>query len=201
MRSLKVISAGLVLAGVVSAWGGGSPPTTSGTATSHSAASTGSPESRGLILGPDGLGIVRVGAGQSTAMTAMTKYLGRPSRTTTGGCLYRTEVEWNDLSLEFYSGHLSGYRYLRGGLPTDGTSINPSGPTTPLLVTATRVMLGITLSIVRTHYPAGDFSYEEGGAIVVPGVSAGDRMALLFFEDLPTSALVEIKGGQTCGDY
>jgi hypothetical protein len=131
----------------------------------------------------------------------MTLYLGRPNQTTTGGCLRRIEVEWNDLSLEFYSGRLSGYRYLRGGLPVDGTTIIPSGPTSPLLTTATGVALGTALGEVRKLYPATDFSYEHGGSIVVPGLSAGDQMALLFFGDLPTTPLVEVKGGQTCGDY
>jgi hypothetical protein len=176
-------------------------PTTSGPTTGNPAVSTGRLGRHGLTLGPDGLGVVQVEEGQPATVKAMTLYLGRPNQITTGGCLRRIEVEWNDLSLEFYSGRLSGYRYLRGGLPVDGTTIIPSGPTSPLLTTATGVALGTALGEVRKLYPATDFSYEHGGSIVVPGLSAGDQMALLFFGDLPTTPLVEVKGGQTCGDY
>lgn len=68
----------------------------------------------GAALRPEGLGIVTVGDSQENVMTAMRKPLGAPTATGGGGCLNRTEVRWDDLSLEFYSGTLDGYRYLNG---------------------------------------------------------------------------------------
>jgi hypothetical protein len=58
----------------------------------------------------------------------------------------------------------------------------------------------MTLARGRALYPATDFAHEEGGSIVVPDVATGDRMLLLFGEDLPSTPHIEIKGGQPRGD-
>jgi hypothetical protein len=58
----------------------------------------------------------------------------------------------------------------------------------------------MTLTKWRALYPATDLTHEEGGSIVVPGVATGDRMLLLFVEDLPSTSHIEIKRGQPCGD-
>lgn len=80
-----------------------------------------------VILGADGLGVVKVGAAQADAVATVRRYLGPPAATTTHAvCPGRTDVEWNDLSLEFTHGDLAGYRYFRGGSPTCGGS-NPPG--------------------------------------------------------------------------
>jgi hypothetical protein len=161
----------------------------------------GSAPSAGPILGTDGLGVVAVGDTQSAAVSTVTGYLGSPTATTPGDCRGTTEVQWNDLSVEFTSGRLSGYRYLRGGLAAVGTVQRPPGPGTPLLKTATGATLGMTLTQVRSLYPADDFSEEQGGAIVVRETTTGDRLFLGFFEDSPSTLLTEIKGGGPCGDF
>jgi hypothetical protein len=154
------------------------------------------------VLGPDDLGVVRAREEQAAAVAAMTQVLGPPTSTTPGTCPGTTEVQWNDLSLEFASGSFAGYRYLRGGLAAVGATSSPSpGPGTPLLKTSTGATLGMTLAQVRTLYPADAFSAEQGGRIAVAGTRAEDRLFLGFFDQAPTTPLTEIKGGNPCGDF
>ena len=155
----------------------------------------------GPVLGSDGLGIVGMGTTQTVAVADMAPYLGSPTTTTSGVCKNTTEVQWGDLSLEFTTGRLTGYRYLRGGLAAVGTSPRPTGSGDPSLMTATGATLGMTLSQVRSLYPPGDFSQEQGGAIVVPGTTTGDRLFLGFFASHPSTPLTEVKGGSPCGDF
>ncbi len=186
-----------VLAGVLGGCGGSasSSPTTSPTTTSSA------PSSTGVVLGADGLGIVQTGDAQAQAVRTVSHYLGRPTTTTAPGpCDGRTEVEWNDLSLEFSHGVFDGYRYLEGGLADAGTLHPPMGPGTPVLKTATGATLGMTLEDVRPFYAAGHFSYEQNGSIVVAGTKEGERLFLGFFSTTPSTPLREIKGGSTCGD-
>jgi len=89
----------------------------------------------GVTLGPDGLAIVTVGESQASVMTTVTKALGTPTATGGGGCLDRTEVHWGDLSLEFHSGTLDGYRYLNGSQPLMGLKAPVPTANTPLLRT------------------------------------------------------------------
>jgi hypothetical protein len=115
----------------------------------------------GPVLGPDDLGVVRAREEQAAAVAAMTQVLGPPTSTTPGTCHGTTEVQWNDLSLEFASGSFAGYRYLRGGLAAVGSTSPPSpGPGTPLLKTAAGATLGMTLAQARTLYPPDAFSAE-----------------------------------------
>jgi hypothetical protein len=154
-----------------------------------------------VVLGPDGLGVVQVGDSQSSAVSTMTRYLGAPTSTTPGDCSARTEVQWQDLSLEFSKGTLAGYRYLKGGLAAVGTEHRPTGSGTPLLTTSTGATLGMSQAQVRPLYPASAFSEEQGGAIVVNRTTNGDRLFLGFFENSPSTPLTEIKGGSPCGDF
>jgi hypothetical protein len=156
---------------------------------------------KNIVLGADGLGVVDVGSPQANAVAAMGGYLGPPAKTTAGNCPGTTEVEWGDLSLEFTSGQLSGYRYLRGGLAAVGTETHPVGPGDPLLKTSTGATLGMPLRDVQPLYPAADFSGLQGGSIVVPGTTGSDRLVLEFFASAPSTPLTEIKGGTTCGDF
>ena len=156
--------------------------------------------SDGLVLSPDGLGVVKTGDSESSVVSTMSQYLGSPTSTTSGDCSGTTEVQWKDLSLEFSNGVLDGYRYLRGGLATEGTEHPTTGAGSPLLKTATGATLGMTLGDIRLLYPATDFSEAQGGAIVVRSIN-GDRLFLGFFSNAPSTALVEVKGGQTCGDF
>ncbi len=149
----------------------------------------------GIMLGPDGLGVVEVGEHQSDAVTAMTRQLGAPTASTPAVCPGRTEVEWHDLSLEFSKGVLAGYRYVVGH--SSGTS----GPGNPLIKTAAGATLGMTLGQVRPLYSTTAFSFEQGGSIVVPGMTVGDRLFLLFGDNLSSTPLTEIKGGAPCGDF
>ncbi len=156
---------------------------------------------KNIVLGADGLSVVGVGSPQANAVAAMGGYLGPPTKTTAGNCPGTTEVEWGDLSLEFTSGQLSGYRYLRGGLAAVGTETHPVGPGDPLLKTSTGATLGMPLRDVQPLYPAADFSGLQGGSIVVPGTTGSDRLVLEFFASAPSTPLTEIKGGTTCGDF
>jgi hypothetical protein len=156
----------------------------------------------GPVLGPDDLGVVRAREEQAAAVAGMTQVLGPPTSTTPGTCPGTTEVQWNDLSLEFASGSFAGYRYLKGGLAAVGSTSPPSpGPGTPLLKTAAGATLGTTLAQVRPLYPSDAFSAEQGGRIAVAGARAGDRLFLGFFDQAPTTPLTEIKGGSPCGDF
>ncbi len=155
-----------------------------------------------VILGPDGLGVVGIGAAQGAAVLTMTHYLGSPTTTSFGVCKDTAEVQWSDLSLEFTSGKLTGYRYLPGGLPAIGKSKRPNRTFgQPHLTASTGATLGMTLRQVRGFYPPNDFSYEQGGAITVQGTTTGDRLFLGFFGSDPSTALAEIKGGSPCGDF
>jgi len=102
--------------------------------------------------------------------------------------------------VEFSADALVGYRYDDGGFSALGTTHRSSGPPRPLLTTATGATLGMTLARVGTLYPRSAFTEEQGGAIVEPGTTAGDRLFLGFFESAPSTPLTEIKGGAPCGD-
>ena len=95
---------------------------------------------------------------------------------------------------------LDGYRYLEGGLSDSGMFHPPTGPGTPVLKTATGATLGMTLAEVRPLYPAGDFSEEQNGSILLAGTKAGERLFLGFFSSTRSTPLIEIEGGNTCGN-
>lgn len=156
---------------------------------------------KGMTLGPDGLGIVTEGEGQASVISTMTQALGSATATGGGGCLDRTEVHWGDLSLEFYSGTLAGYRYLNGSQTLFGSKAAIPAPNTPLLQTDAGVTLGMTLGQVQPLYPPSDFTMEHGGSIVMTGSQAGDRLLLEFNASTPSTPLWEIKGGAPCGDF
>ena len=204
--SPAVIVAALALVAVLGASCSSSPPThaASSSTTSSRPPKTVTPVTLGpknVVLGPDGLGVVAIGSPQVNSVAAMGGYLGPPTKTTAGNCHGTTEVEWDDLSLEFTAGRLTGYRYLRGGLAAVGTGSHRSGPGHPLLKTSAGATLGMPLHTVRPLYPAGDFSGVGGGSIVVPGTTGSDRLVLEFFANDPSTPLTEIKGGTPCGDF
>jgi hypothetical protein len=210
MRQLSTGSLGLVAAFVLLAVLAAScSSTTPPHATSSSTTSSRPPRNvtpvtlgpKNVVLGADGLGVVGIGSPQANAVAAMGGYLGPPTKTTAGNCQGTIEVEWHDLSLEFTSGQLTGYRYLRGGLPAAGTDARPSGPGEPLLKTGAGATLGMPLHAVQPLYPAADFSGLQGGSIVVPGTTGSDRLVLEFFASDPSTPLTEIKGGAPCGDF
>jgi hypothetical protein len=159
-----------------------------------------SPLSRAPVLGADAIGTVPMGTPETQAVAAIEVSLGRYSSTSPGVCPGRTEVEWGDLSLEFSSGRLDGYRYTTVGFAALGTATRPSGAPRPRLKTATGATLGMTLAQVRALYPPGAFTEEQGGAVVVPGATTGDRLFLGFFDNTPSTPLTEVKGGGPCGD-
>lgn len=191
-RRLGTSALAVILGGGLAGCGGsGSHSTT----TSSTALST-----PGVVLGADGLGVVHTGDAQASAAQTMVHHIGPITTETPGPCPGTTEIEWSDLSLEFSRGVLDGYRYLEGGLSSAGELHPPTGPGSPVLTTATGATLGMTLAEVRPLYPAGDFTMEQGGSIVVPGSKAGDRLFLGFFSSASSTPLTEIKGGSTCGN-
>jgi hypothetical protein len=112
----------------------------------------------------------------------------------------RTEVHWGDLSLEFHSGKLDGYRYLNGSQTLMGLKAPTPPPNTPLLRTRAGATIGMTLAQVRALYPPSDFSLAHDGSISVSGGS-GTWLLLSFFGTAPSTPLWEIKGGAPCGDF
>ena len=152
----------------------------------------------GITLGADGLGIVSVGESQASTLTTMTGALGPPTAPLSGygACPGRTEVQWDDLSLEFSAQTFVGYRYSLGGF----TRSYPVRPVTPLLRTMTGATLGMTLAQVQSLYPPDDFSEQHGGSIVVQS-GPPDLFILIFYESIPSTPLQEIKAGDTCGDF
>jgi hypothetical protein len=152
----------------------------------------------GINLGADGLGIVSVGEGQANTLGTMTATLGPPTAPLSGygACPGRTEVQWDDLSLEFSAQKFVGYRYSLGGF----IHSYPLRPITPLLRTSTGATLGMTLAQVQSLYPPDDFSEQHGGSIVVQS-GPPDLFILIFYESNPSTPLQEIKGGATCGDF
>jgi hypothetical protein len=153
-----------------------------------------------MVLGADGLGIVTVGEVQSRVVETMTEAIGAPTASGGGGCLDRTELHWGDLSLEFYSGRLDGYRYLNGSQTLLGLHAPTPAPNTPLLHTQAGATIGMTLAHVRALYPPGAFSLAHDGSISVSGAS-DTRLLLSFFGTAPATPLWEIKGGAPCGDF
>ena len=152
-------------------------------------------------LDPDGLGVANIGESEGAAESALVGVLGPSTGTASGTCSETTEVEWNDLSVEFSDGVFTGYRYNQGGFVDLGKLGRPiSGPGTPPLQTATGAALGMTLAKVRSLYPPSAFSAEQGGAIVVSGSSPGNRLFLGFFSTAPSTPMSEVKGGSPCGD-
>lgn len=159
------------------------------------------PPGNSIVLGPDGLGAATVGDPQAEAVAAVSAALGPPTATVPGDCQGTAEVEWKDLSLEFFGEALQGYRYREGGLSSGSPTPVPTEPGMPLLKTAAGATLGMTLAELRPLYPAKDFATEQGGAIRVAGAISGDRLLLGFFDGSPSTPLTEIKGGATCGDF
>jgi hypothetical protein len=153
------------------------------------------------VLGPDGLGVVQAGDPEGEVIGAISHYLGTPTAEPAAVCPGRTEVEWNDLALEFSGGQFTGYRYLPGGLGAGrNSSDQPVGPPTPAIQTAAGATLGTTLSELQALHQPGALTAEQGGSFVEDGTKAGDRLALVLGSMTPTSPVIEIKGGSTCGD-
>ena len=70
------------------------------------------------ILGPQGVGSATFGLTRIETVARVSALLGKPSSVVfvNSGCGPRfTEVEWNDLVLEFRAGIFSGYRFMKGG--------------------------------------------------------------------------------------
>lgn len=152
----------------------------------------------GTVLGPGTVGPLKAGEPQQAAETAMEHLLGPPTSSVAGVCPGATELEWDDLSLEFSGGTFAGYRYNRGGWGALGSLHPPTATAVPALKTAEGATLGMTLSQVQKLYPQSEFSMEQGGTFVIDGPSG--PMRLEFGSTDPAATLSEIKGGDTCGD-
>ncbi len=122
------------------------------------AAFAGQSTSSPSILGPRGIGTVRLGLPKLKAVAELSDLFGAPSaRGVNTGCGPRyTEVEWGDLVAEFRLSTFSGFRYIKGGYPltTPGSPREPSPPRTvfPELATSTGISLGSTVAQLRVVY-------------------------------------------------
>ena len=113
---------------------------------------------RHLDLGGNGVGAVRIGTSQATAIRELTAQLGPPSGRPVADCpgTY-TDVAWHDLIAQFRDGRFSGYRYWYAQA---GRSI------TPRLTTANGVTLGTTFASLRDAYrltQTGTFFWSADG--------------------------------------
>ncbi|HEU5001725.1 MAG TPA: hypothetical protein VFW71_02960 [Actinomycetota bacterium] len=151
-----------------------------------------------LVLGPDGLGLVGVNEIQAATVNAVTQVFGPPTGTEPGACSGTTEVEWHDLSVEFQGGTFHGYRYNPGGFAGLGAAAPPTGTAVPRLQTEAGVTLGMQLGEAQALYPPSAFTMAHGGTISVRGTYG--TLAIEFASSAPTATVIEIKGGQPCGD-
>ncbi len=56
------------------------------------------------------------------------------------------------------------------------------------------------LSELQALHQPGALTAAQGGSFVEDGTEAGDHLTLVLGSMTPTSQVVEIKGGSTCGD-
>ena len=110
------------------------------------------------ILGPHGVGSVRFGLTRKETVARVSALLGRPTSGAfvNSGCGPRfTEVEWNDLVLEFRVGIFRGYRFMKGGRASiDGkpNALSKSKHPIPDIATDRGITLGGNVGEVRTAY-------------------------------------------------
>ena len=147
-------------------------------------------------LNPAGVGRVRFRTRKTHAIAELTARFGRPTArgvNTACGPSF-TEVEWDDLVVEFHSNQFSGYRYLVGGwrLPHQ----RPPRTVTPRLVTAAGISLRSTLGQLRSAYKTlrmvGADRWRAGNGLVF--VDNAVR------KPTSSSQIIEIKA-RACGDF
>jgi hypothetical protein len=151
-----------------------------------------------LQMEGDGLGVVSYGASPGQVESILNPTLSTPSATPVSGCAYDTgppqftEIEWNELAVEFNEGFFVGYRDILGGLNSSSTTGNPD----PDITTATGIGLGATFAQLEKAYP----DLQQTGSFTW---TSPDGIHFVFGSATPMSAqstIDEIKTG-TCGDF
>jgi hypothetical protein len=135
-------------------------------------------------------------------VAALTAQFGAPTaRLANTGCgpLFR-EVAWRHLYAEFRRQRFAGVRYLAGPWPLKPNKpiSKPASAVLPRLATAKGISLQSTLRELRSRYrPLRLIGTDRWRA----------SNGLTFYDNArrdpppPTSRIVEIKAGQTCGDF
>lgn len=152
------------------------------------------------VLSSNGIASMRFGASKAATVASLEARFGKPTWAGINtGCGARfTEVVWNDLAVEFRADRFSGYRYMSGGYPSQGTpQQREANPIRPKLSTGAGISLGTSLAQVRTTY----------STLRRTGADWWQAANKLSFEDdalrdpvPPSSKIIEIKIG-TCGDF
>jgi hypothetical protein len=151
-----------------------------------------------LQMEGDGLGVVSYGASPGEVESILNPTLSTPTATPLSGCAYDkgppqfTEIEWNDLAVEFNEGFFVGYRDILGGLNSSSSTGTPD----PDITTATGIGLGATFAQLKEAYPnlwqSGSFTWTSPNGINFVFESATSMST--------QSTIDEIKTG-TCGDF
>jgi hypothetical protein len=140
-----------------------------------------------VTLGQHGIGAVRFGETERSAVSGLTALFGAPTRRGQNpGCGPRfVDVAWGRLSAEFRNGRFVGFRYV----------LKPAR--FPTLATATGITLGSTLGELRAAYRSlrlvGTDRWRSPDGLVFYDDAKHDPVP-------PSSRIVEIKTG-TCGDF
>jgi hypothetical protein len=151
-----------------------------------------------LQMEGNGLGVVSYGASPSQVESILNPTLSAPTATPSSGCAYDrgppqfTEIEWDDLAVEFNEGFFVGYRDISGGLNSSSSNLTPG----PDITTAAGIGLGATFAQLKEAYPdlvqTGSFTWTSPDGIHFVFESATSMSA--------QSTIDEIKTG-TCGDF
>lgn len=151
-----------------------------------------------LQMEHDGLGVVSYGASPGQVESILNPRLSAPTSTPLSGCAYDkgppqfTEIEWDDLAVEFNEGFFVGYRDISEGLNSSSSTRTPG----PIITTATGIGLGATFAQLKEAYPGlvqtGSFTWTSPDGIHFVFESATSMSV--------QSTIDEIKTG-TCGDF
>jgi hypothetical protein len=103
-----------------------------------------------ILLAGGGLGVAHFGSSTRSVTRAVSEKLGPPTGHPDAGCVGGyTEMEWNDLIVQFRHGRFSGYRYW---VNSSGSPSPSAWPVSPKLRTAKGISLGSTFAQLKREY-------------------------------------------------
>ena len=152
-----------------------------------------------LQLEDTGLGVVSFGASPAQVESALGPLLGLWTASPESGCDPHqfSEIEWDDLVVEFNQGFFTGYRDILGGWTSIGSPRTPSGPPNPKITTAAGIGVADSLSQLESAYPG----LKQSGSFTF---TSADRIHFVVesnaYPPAADSPIDEIKIG-TCGDF
>jgi len=133
--------------------------------------------------------------------TTLSSLLGAPTGHPNSGCEREySQIEWNDLVVEFYNGIFIGYRDLQGGWSTLMSAKQSGRGPKPQLTTSSGIGLDSTRGELEAAYPTlrqtGSFTWTspDGIHFVI------DSEGLATYPPPLDTPVREIKIG-TCGDF